>query len=206
VAILADRQLSVAALTALLLKDGRYVFLRPARGIAEVAAALQAFRPAVLIVEISRSQWGVPIDPRGWGGRTLLLLDPDGDADAFVRASRAGVHGYLSRTASPAALADAVDTLHSTGYSLDPLLGERIVTALRQVAGSAPPRPELSQRERGVLTGVASGKSSKEIAREYEITAKTVSNHIANIYQKLNLRHRGELVLYAAEEGLVTAF
>jgi DNA-binding NarL/FixJ family response regulator len=81
-----------------------------------------------------------------------------------------------------------------------------MLTALRQAGRVAAQRSELSQRERGVLTGVASGKSSKEIAREYAIAPKTVSNHIANMLQKLNLRHRGELVLYAAEQGLVSAF
>jgi DNA-binding NarL/FixJ family response regulator len=205
-AIVADRQLCVAALAALLLRDGRYALVRAARGTADVTQALETFRPAVLVVEISRSQWSVPIDPRAWGGRTLVLLDPDGDPDAFVRAARAGVHGYLSRSAPSAALVAAVDTLRSTGYCLDSLLGERIIAALRQDGSSAPQRSDLSQRERGVLTGVASGKSSKQIAREFAITPKTVSNHVANIYEKLHLRHRGELVLYAAEQGLVTAF
>jgi DNA-binding NarL/FixJ family response regulator len=204
-AIVADRQLSVAALVALLLRDGRYKLVEAARGAAEVARALEAFRPTVVVVEIWRTQWSLPVDPRDWGGRTLLLLDPNGDSETFVRAARAGVHGYLSRSAAPAALAAAVDTLRTTGYSLDSLLGRRIMTALEQAGSSTASRSELSARERAVLAGIASGKSSKEIARDYAITPKTVSNHIVNIYEKLNLRHRGELVLYAAEAGLVSA-
>jgi DNA-binding CsgD family transcriptional regulator len=51
---------------------------------------------------------------------------------------------------------------------------------------------------------VANGRSSKDIARQFSIAPKTVCNHVNNIYAKLNLRHRGQLVLYAAQRGLMT--
>ena len=62
----------------------------------------------------------------------------------------------------------------------------------------------LSGREQEILIQVARGKSTKEIARAYAITPKTVGNHVGNIRQKLHLHHRGQLVLFAVEQGLAS--
>ncbi|TMD67577.1 MAG: response regulator transcription factor [Chloroflexi bacterium] len=61
----------------------------------------------------------------------------------------------------------------------------------------------LSGREREILSQIASGRSTKEVARSFAITPKTVGNHVSNIFHKLDLHHRGELVLFALEQGLV---
>ena len=62
----------------------------------------------------------------------------------------------------------------------------------------------LSGREREILTGIASGRSTKQVARDYAISPKTVGNHVNNICHKLNLRHRSQLVLFALQQGLTT--
>lgn len=204
-AIVAERRLSVAALAALLLRDTRYRVVREARGLAGVTQAFRSFRPVVLIVDSVWAGWPPLLDPSAWGGRTLLLVDPADKPDVFVRAAQAGVHGYLSRTASPAAFAAAIETFRTTGYHLDGLLGGGILSALREASYlPAAEGATLSLHERGILVRVANGRSSKEIAREFAITPKTVANHVTNMYQKLGLKHRGELVLYAAQEGLTS--
>jgi DNA-binding NarL/FixJ family response regulator len=205
VGIVADRRLSLASLLALLLREPRYRVIQEARGAAEMTALFGRFRPLLLIVESTWSGWPPSIDPAEWGGRTLLLLDPADEPDVFVRAAKAGVHGYLSRTASREAFASAIESVRSSGYHLDALLGECILSAMRGASRTpVPVRPSLSKHEREILVRIASGKSSKQIAREYAITAKTVANQVTNMYQKLNLKHRGDLVLYAAQEGLTS--
>ena len=62
----------------------------------------------------------------------------------------------------------------------------------------------LSSRELGILALIASGRGTKEIARDYAITPKTVGNHVSNIFHKLDLHHRGELVLFALQHGLAS--
>jgi DNA-binding NarL/FixJ family response regulator len=202
VAVVADRRLSLAALTALLLKRPGHRLVAEARGLAEVAGLLQGSEPPVVVVEYSHTGWPSPINPAQWGGRTLLLVDPNDGSDVFVRAARAGVFGYLARSASGETLAAAIESLRNTGYYVDPRLGQRILFALRdcQRIPVADHRP-LTAHERNILVRVASGRSSKEIAREYAISPKTVANLVTNIRQKLNLGHRGELVLYAARQG-----
>jgi DNA-binding NarL/FixJ family response regulator len=205
VAIVADRRLSVAALVALLVRDGTYRLVQQAHGRADITHLLHAFEPEVLVVE--SVAYGSPgwLDLASWAESTLLLLDPEDHPGLVARAARAGVQGYLSRAASGDALAGAIDTLGRLGTYVDPGLSAYIGLALAEQKTSAERGSAgLSPRERAILVGIASGRSSKEIAREYAITAKTVCNHVTNIYHKLNLRHRGELVLYAAQAGLTT--
>jgi DNA-binding NarL/FixJ family response regulator len=205
VAIVADRHLSVAALSALLLRDRKYVMVREARGLAEVARVLQSFRPTVVVVETSSGRWSLPFDPGSWGGRTLLLTDPEGDQGVSAQAVRGHANGYISRSFAAEAFAEAVATLREAGTYLDRDL-------VRQIQGSTSPTdtdsfgpsPRLSPREWEILVRIANGRSTKEVAREYAIAPKTVSNHIINMYQKLKLRHRGQLVVYAAQHGLIT--
>ena len=203
-AIIADRRLSLAAMTALLLRDPKWRFLEDARGITQVRERLAVLRPPVLILDSGDAESFSLVDASLWNGRLLLLLDPDDDPAVFVEAVRAQPFGYLSRRASRESLVAAVDSLAAFGFYLDPLLTDQVLCALRTPEVESTASPELTQRERAILVRIASGKSTKEIAREYAITAKTVGNHVNNMYQKLHVHHRGQLVLYAAQQGLAT--
>lgn len=184
IAVVADRRLSVAALVALLLRDASVEHLQEVEGTVDVISALLSFRPDVVVLERCAGRWQSRIDPSAWGGRLVLLSDPEGDDPELVTAQpRADVH--LSRAASRDALLTAIVGLGRTG---SPTPDE--------------PTARLSRREREILVQVARGRSSKEIARDWRISPKTVANHVNNLYQKLQLNHRGELVLYAAKAGL----
>jgi DNA-binding NarL/FixJ family response regulator len=204
-AILADRRLSVAALSSLLLRDPKYQLLHEVRGAAAVREAIDTARPAIVVVE------STSMDDTAWlsssEGRhhTLLLLDPEAAPEVFVKAVRTKARGFLSSGGSRETFTMALATLRKTGWYLDPQLAGQVLTAMKLVGASPnPARPDLSQRQRDILVRIASGHSTKEVAREYAIAPKTVANHVNNIYQKLNLRHRGQLVLYAAQRGLTT--
>ncbi len=207
VAIVSDRRLSVAALAALLIRDARYKLQRAGQGSDDVRKTLQDTRPPVLVVESTWSAWVDSIKPSDWNGRTLLLLDPEEEVASIANAIRTGSDGYLSRTASGESLHAAIDSLLTVGYYLDPLLVGKILWALKHSSAVPVTSPTpLSQRENDILIRIANGQSSKEIARECDITAKTVANHVNNMYAKLHLRDRGQLVLYALERGLVNPY
>jgi two-component system response regulator DegU len=61
----------------------------------------------------------------------------------------------------------------------------------------------LSRREREVLEAIATGLSTKEVARQLFISVKTVKNHLASIYEKLDARDRTQAVLGAARLGII---
>ena len=193
-AIVADRRLSAAALSALLLKDPSYRIARREHGGGEVRAMLARERPSVMVLDVRAPALFTLIDASARGMRTLLLLDADDDPSIFADAVSAHPQGYLSRRASRATLEAAIAEVYRSGSYLDPLLMDSVLNAA----------PTLSVRERQILVRIASGLSTKEVARECAITPKTVANHVNNMVQKLHFRHRGELVLYAAQQGLTT--
>jgi DNA-binding CsgD family transcriptional regulator len=162
VAILAERRLAVAALTALLLKNPGYRLIAEARGTGEVREALVRYRPAVMV----ESQDSPFASPFVWAA-IRLVVDPEDHPDVFLSA----VYAAIAQ-----ARADSVDA----------------------------DAPRLSEREREILAQIASGRSTKEVARDCAISPKTVGNHISNICQKLNFHTRGQLVLFAMEQGLTS--
>ncbi|HEV3235123.1 MAG TPA: response regulator transcription factor [Candidatus Dormibacteraeota bacterium] len=199
VAVVSDRRLSVAAVAALLGTAAATV-IDTAHGADNVRTLLGRYCPDIVIGDSSWESAG--IDPSQWGGRVLLLLDPEEEPQVFVRAVATRVQGYLSHSASEPTLRSAMYSVRDTGYYVDPVLVGRILWASEEAQRNPSTEVQLSERELEVLSAVARGRSSKEIARDYDVTAKTVCNHISNIYAKLNLQHRGQLVLYAAELGL----
>jgi DNA-binding NarL/FixJ family response regulator len=209
-AIVADRRLSVAALSALLLRDPKYQLLYEVRGAAAVREAIESVQPAIIVVDsasVESFNFPPPRTGEGQGGgaryQTLLLLDPAAEPAALEQAVRSHARGFLSRGASRETFTLAMASLRETGWYLDPQLVGQVLTAMRQLGGSpTSARPDLSQRQRDILVRIASGHSTKEVAREYAIAPKTVGNQVNNIYQKLNLKDRGQLVLYAAQRGL----
>jgi DNA-binding NarL/FixJ family response regulator len=62
--------------------------------------------------------------------------------------------------------------------------------------------PELTDREREVLTLIAEGRSNTEIAARLVLSPKTVRNHISNIFNKLQVVDRAQAIIRAREAGL----
>jgi DNA-binding NarL/FixJ family response regulator len=69
-----------------------------------------------------------------------------------------------------------------------------------EAAGSGRP---LTHRETEILKLAAAGLTDKEIAHQFEISDKTVRNHMANLYEKLNIHSRAEAVVWAIRLGLI---
>ena len=67
---------------------------------------------------------------------------------------------------------------------------------------ASPAFPELTEREREILTLIAQGQSNAAIAERLVISAKTVSNHISNIFSKLQVADRAQVIIRAREAGM----
>jgi DNA-binding CsgD family transcriptional regulator len=164
VAILAERRLVVAALTALLQKEPGCRLIAEAHGTTEVRESLAHYRPSVTV-----EARVTPLGPLGRGhtdAEWMLVVDPEDSPEVFVTSLRKAM--------------------------------------ARSRAATSAPRPHLSEREREILAQIARGRSVKEVARDCAISAKTVGNHVSNIRQKVNLHTRGQLVLFAVEQGLTS--
>jgi DNA-binding NarL/FixJ family response regulator len=134
----------------------------------------------------------------------FLALSVSDAAEDVIAVIRSGARGYVTKSISPAELADAIRRVHEGDAVFSPRLAGFVLDAF---AGSAPPSidPELDQltaREREVLRYIARGYAYREIAGELHISAKTVETHVSAVLRKLQLTSRYELSRWAADRRL----
>jgi len=126
----------------------------------------------------------------------IIILSSFVDEDFVRQAMRLGVQGFLSKHAGPAALRDAIYAAMRGELPLDDravkILAEQQIDLLDSV----------SKREREVMSLIAKGLTNKAIAKELNITEKTVKAHLTNIFSKLGVKDRLQLALYAKERHL----
>ena len=136
----------------------------------------------------------------------VLGLTMHEDDRYFFELLQAGASGYAVKGASPSELLTAIRAVASGQAYIHPsLAGKLLDDYLHRVkSGEEEASPEgLTDREQEVLTHIAEGKTSREIAELLVISANTVDRHRANVMEKLNLHNKAELVKYAIRKGLV---
>jgi len=132
----------------------------------------------------------------------VLVLSMLEDDDTVFAAMRAGARGYLLKGASQGDIERAIQTVAAGGAFLGPQVARRILGMLTDPRREEPPFPELTPREREVLDLIATGLSNPQIATRLCISGKTVSNHVSNIFAKLQLPDRAAAIVRAREAGL----
>lgn len=136
-------------------------------------------------------------------GTKVLVLTMHADAEYVARAVQDGADGYLLKDSAVQDLVAAIEAVQAGRAYYSPPVQQELSQLLR--AHAAPPRPmdTLTEREREVVRLVVRGLSTKEIAAELDISARTVETHRANLMRKLNLKSVALLTQFAIREGLV---
>ena len=135
----------------------------------------------------------------------VILVTMLDDSESVYSGMRAGARGYVLKEAEPEELRRAIEAAAQGDVLLPAQVAAKVLQHFhRQSVVSQPgiPSGELSQRELQVLQLAASGFTNKEIAGKLVISEKTVKNHVANIFSKVN--DRTQAVLLALRKGLVS--
>jgi DNA-binding NarL/FixJ family response regulator len=133
----------------------------------------------------------------------VIILTVHGDETHAYWGLRAGADGYLLKDCTPDDLTLAIRNVHAGHAVMASGIVEKALggaLGLNPHTGSA---PRLTERELQVIRGLTQGKSNNEIARSMDISPKTVRSHVSNIFKKLNVFDRTQVVVYAFREGLV---
>lgn len=137
--------------------------------------------------------------------RTIVLADRDETAE-LLRALDAGVDGFVSKAAPVDAVVAAVRTVLRGGraFTADAMHRADLARAERDTrrAEASTGRP-VSDREVEILTLLAGGASTREIAEHLFVSVNTVRTHVQNIFRKLGASSRLEAVSIAISSGLV---
>ncbi|MBA4262009.1 MAG: DNA-binding response regulator [Comamonadaceae bacterium] len=141
----------------------------------------------------------------------LLVFTVFGEESRLVGALEAGATGYVLKGCTPEELIAAIEQIRDGGAPISPLLARLLLKQFRAVRDSLPDHaPDdpveavlLSERESEVLKLVAKGYVNKEIAQKLCISPATVGTHIKNLYRKLAVHSRVQVVRVAQERGLL---
>jgi DNA-binding NarL/FixJ family response regulator len=131
----------------------------------------------------------------------IIMLTCQSDQRSVRMAMDAGASGYLTKSASPQQIVDAVRRVMTGQVSLSPDAATRLVATLR--AGTSIYETALSPRELEVWRAIAEGLNNAEIAKYLFISERTVKFHVHNILRKLGLRDRAEAICAAHRRGLL---
>ncbi len=129
----------------------------------------------------------------------ILVLSSSLEDQLIKGALQAGAHGYVLKATRSAELVQAIERVAAGQSSLDPA-ATRI---LMQHVQSDDPLLLLTAREREVFDAMAKGCNNAEIANLLKVSEATVRTHVASVLDKLALRDRTQVTIYALKRGLV---
>jgi DNA-binding NarL/FixJ family response regulator len=133
----------------------------------------------------------------------LVLTMLEDDASVFA-AIRAGARGYLLKGADQSEVLRAIGAVSHGEAIFSPQIAARLMQYFANMQPVLPPSafPDLTEREREILGFIVMGRSNAEIAGELVVSPKTVSNHVSNIFSKLQVVDRAQAVLRARQAGM----
>lgn len=174
----------------------------------EALAAIRQHNPDILVVDLH-----IP----GADGLAILralqseklptkavMLAAALEEDEIVEALRLGVRGVVLKELAPQLLVECIRKVYAGEQWLDKQLSNLALEALlrRETAGRAR-SSVLSPRETEIVRMVAGGLSNQELAQRLGVSEGTIKIHLHNIYKKLKVHSRLELVLHAQSNKLV---
>ncbi len=130
-----------------------------------------------------------------------IILSADCSGALVYEAVQLGAAGFLTKSATLAAIIDAVKAVARGETVLAPEVQSGFVGELRM--RSQPDRPVLTQREAEVLAMIADGLTVAAIARRLFISTSTVKTHIKSVFEKLGVNERAAAVAEAMRRGLL---
>jgi len=132
----------------------------------------------------------------------VVMLTMHADQDVIAAAIRAGASGYLVKDCSFEEVAATIR--EAISGDLSPEVAASMLHEARGLADEA--ESVITKREIEVLQLIADGCSTPEVAEQLFISQKTVKNHLASIYAKLDARDRTQAVLQAVRMGIVRLY
>jgi two-component system response regulator DegU len=135
----------------------------------------------------------------------VVMLTMHADESVIASAIRAGASGYLVKDCSTDEIAATVRQAADDRQALSQDLAASMLNEVRKLDSPAVAEADrvVTKREEEVLQLIADGCSTTEVATRLYISHKTVKNHLASIYQKLDARDRTQAVLRAVRMGIV---
>lgn len=146
---------------------------------------------------------GIGILKQAYPELVILMLTVYEDDERIFDALCAGAVGYLLKKTPPVKLLDSMREAMAGGAPMSPEVARRVITLFREVRPPEKVDYDLSPHEVRLLKLLVEGHSYKTAALELRVTVNTISFHLKNIYEKLQVHSKSEAVAKALQHRLI---
>lgn len=137
---------------------------------------------------------GMSLIKEKYDGIDIIMLTVYHDSHKIFNALRAGASGYLLKHTSLPEIKDSILKLIEGGAPMSPQIARKVINHFQENAPKKNTDSDLTPREHDIVNGLVDGLSYKMIADRYDISIDTVRAHIRNIYKKLHVNSKAEVI------------
>lgn len=153
--------------------------------------------PNVLLMDIQLPGMsgieGMKIIQQKYPDIEIIMLTVYHDSHKIFESLKAGASGYLLKHTSLPEIKDAIELLMQGGAPMSPQIARKVITHFND-RGQKKQESNLTNREQDIVNGLVDGLSYKLIADRLNISIDTVRAHIRNIYKKLHVNSKAEVI------------
>lgn len=172
----------------------------------DIVELVWQLKPDLLLLDIRMPQGSgldaVPAIVRISPETRVLVLTACDEQEEHVRALMLGAKGVVLKDSARQTLMQAIRTVCRGGFWVDPRMRRALGDEVAGGAEEGERQVGLTDRELEIVRLVAAGRKNKEVSAALGISERTVKTHLQNIFQKLGVRDRVALVMYALQHGL----
>ncbi|HET8866038.1 MAG TPA: response regulator transcription factor [Gracilimonas sp.] len=124
----------------------------------------------------------------------IMMLTVYHDSHKIFDSLKAGASGYLLKHTSLPEIKESIENLLKGGAPMSPQIARKVISHFNEEAPKKNEDSMLTNREQDIVNGLVDGLSYKLIADRYDISIDTVRAHIRNIYKKLHVNSKAEVI------------
>ena len=155
-------------------------------------------RPEVILMDIQLPGMsgikGMGIIKSKYPEIEIMMLTVYHDSHKIFDSLKAGASGYLLKHTSLPEIKESIENLLKGGAPMSPQIARKVISHFNEEAPKKNEESMLTNREQDIVNGLVDGLSYKLIADRYDISIDTVRAHIRNIYKKLHVNSKAEVI------------
>ncbi len=145
----------------------------------------------------------IPLFKQECPQQKIIMLTILEDDYHIFEAIKNGADGYILKKTSPNKILDAILQVYEGGAALTPMVARQVMAFFKPEATKPDLSSNLTAREKEILLHITQGLTNDVIADSLFISVLTLRNHIKNIYDKLQVHTRAQVVVKAFKEKLI---
>lgn len=165
------------------------------------------FAPNVILLDINLPRMSgleaIQVFKNKWPESKIVMLTILEDEYNILTAIKNGADGYILKKTNPQKILDAIQQVFDGGAALTPMVAKQVLSFFKSGIKEPEQVSLLTRREQEILSCIVSGLTNDKIASELYISTQTVRNHIKNIYEKLHVHSKAQVVAKALKEKII---